>query len=270
MFGMTSAMTSLRMGNQRYFDVYLDEPSSSEEEDQVDISRPLMSPRKYMHPRRSGRPGRPLPSHTNTLDTKLPQRKSVWYYKRKKDCLQAFYIVMIIMVIVIFALVLMRILNDAAKHHSEDDNETSQISTLTALGNFAISSPFGVPLKVQNPTTPPPPYQSSNNVILPPKKTSHQTPKGSSKTSPGNSPGDGPKQSPGDSTASKTDAPKQHKEPVVDTSQGGQRTVLPCTGYTVQDVWIKNIPQLMIESGIRLLDVNQDGVLDTIIGFATG
>lgn len=224
-------MTALGMGNQRYFDVYLDDPSSSEDE-YIDLSRPLMSPRKFA--RRI--PTRPTPVKTNTPDTKLPKRKPVWYFKRKKDCLQAFYVVMIIMVIVIFALVLMRILKDAAKHRTSDDEDTNHLSAIASLGNFAMGRPFGIGMPIKPSEKP----TVSSNLKEPPK-----TPTVASQDEP-----------------SKADAANPQEEP--------QRTVLPCTKYTVQDVWIQNIPQLQIESGIRLLDVNQDSVLDAIIGFATG
>ncbi len=38
----------------------------------------------------------------------------------------------------------------------------------------------------------------------------------------------------------------------------------------VEDVWVTGIPKLMTESAFRLVDVNQDGVLDVLFGFATG
>ena len=38
----------------------------------------------------------------------------------------------------------------------------------------------------------------------------------------------------------------------------------------MEDVWIKNIPMMQTESAFRLVDVNRDGVLDVIMGFATG
>uniref|UniRef100_T1JFB9 FAM234A/B beta-propeller domain-containing protein n=1 Tax=Strigamia maritima TaxID=126957 RepID=T1JFB9_STRMM len=46
--------------------------------------------------------------------------------------------------------------------------------------------------------------------------------------------------------------------------------LIGCSHMEVEDVWIKNFPKLLTESAIRLNDVNQDGVLDILIGFATG
>ena len=47
-------------------------------------------------------------------------------------------------------------------------------------------------------------------------------------------------------------------------------TVIGCSHIEVEDVWVKGIPKLMTESAFRLLDVNKDGVLDILFGFATG
>ena len=47
-------------------------------------------------------------------------------------------------------------------------------------------------------------------------------------------------------------------------------SVLPCTDFEVEDVWIQNIPKLLTETAFRLVDVNKDGVLDVIMGFSTG
>ncbi|XP_041470340.1 uncharacterized protein LOC121419916 isoform X1 [Lytechinus variegatus] len=234
---MTAPMTAVGMGNQRYFDVYLDDPSSSEEDEYIDLSRPLMSPRKFPH----RIPSRPTPVKTNTPDTKLPKRKPVWYFKRKKDCLQAFYIVMIIMVIVIFALVLMRILNDASKHRTSDDKKQSHLTAIAALGNFAMSRPFGINVNLK-PTAKP----TLSSIVIEPSEAIPKTPTVASH---------------GEKSKVDVDVEEPKQEP--------QRKVLPCTKYTVQDVWVQNIPQLQLESGIRLLDVNQDGVLDAIIGFST-
>ena len=50
----------------------------------------------------------------------------------------------------------------------------------------------------------------------------------------------------------------------------GNMTVVGCDQVGVEDVWVLGLPKLMTESAIRLLDVNDDGVLDVIMGFATG
>ncbi|ELU01119.1 hypothetical protein CAPTEDRAFT_94391 [Capitella teleta] len=46
--------------------------------------------------------------------------------------------------------------------------------------------------------------------------------------------------------------------------------VIGCSRVEVEDVWVKGIPKLMTESAFRLLDVNRDGVMDILFGFATG
>jgi len=38
----------------------------------------------------------------------------------------------------------------------------------------------------------------------------------------------------------------------------------------VDDVWVSGFAKLMTESALRLLDVNHDGTLDVLLGFATG
>ena len=51
-------------------------------------------------------------------------------------------------------------------------------------------------------------------------------------------------------------------------------TLLPvgvgCGELSVEDVWVRGFAKLMTESALRLLDVNEDGVLDVLLGFATG
>ncbi|CAL1534926.1 unnamed protein product, partial [Lymnaea stagnalis] len=47
-------------------------------------------------------------------------------------------------------------------------------------------------------------------------------------------------------------------------------TVIGCDKVEVQDMWIVGIPKLLTESAFRLVDVNGDGTLDIIFGFATG
>ncbi|XP_052803386.1 uncharacterized protein LOC128233645 [Mya arenaria] len=56
---------------------------------------------------------------------------------------------------------------------------------------------------------------------------------------------------------------KQHKMP--DFSD-----VIGCDNVKVEDVWTMGFPKLLTESAFRPLDVNGDGVLDVILGFATG
>lgn len=46
--------------------------------------------------------------------------------------------------------------------------------------------------------------------------------------------------------------------------------IVGCDHIEVEDVWTLGIPKLLTESSFRLVDVNQDGVLDIIVGFATG
>ncbi|XP_071510250.1 uncharacterized protein [Diadema antillarum] len=241
---MTSPMTAVSMGNQRYFDVYLDDPSSTDEDEYIEnaLSRPLMSPRRY------GRRHLHLPSpmSTATPDTKLPKRRSVWYYKRKKDCLQAFYIIMVIMVIIIFGLVLVRILKDAAQHRQENNDSSDDSSRLStfSFGGLVLGQTF--PVVKLYPTTVPPLYPvPTESRPRPPVHESANKP-----DSFGEADGAVPNQQP------------------VDIGDS-QRTVLPCSRYTVQEVWVENLPQLMTEAGLRLLDVNGDDIQDVIIGFAT-
>ena len=65
----------------------------------------------------------------------------------------------------------------------------------------------------------------------------------------------------------------------VMTSRPGQVTTptplpvevgLGCGQLSVDDVWVSGFAKLMTESALRLLDVNEDGVLDVLLGFATG
>lgn len=46
--------------------------------------------------------------------------------------------------------------------------------------------------------------------------------------------------------------------------------VIGCDHISIQDVWTEGIPKLLTESAFRSVDVNQDGILDIILGFATG
>jgi len=43
-----------------------------------------------------------------------------------------------------------------------------------------------------------------------------------------------------------------------------------CGELSVDDVWVSGFAKLMTESALRLLDINHDGVLDVLLGFATG
>ena len=43
-----------------------------------------------------------------------------------------------------------------------------------------------------------------------------------------------------------------------------------CGELSVEDVWVSGFAKLMTESALRLLDVNGDGILDVLLGFATG
>jgi len=43
-----------------------------------------------------------------------------------------------------------------------------------------------------------------------------------------------------------------------------------CGELSVDDVWVSGFAKLMTESALRLLDVNEDGILDVLLGFATG
>ncbi|KAK6165207.1 hypothetical protein SNE40_023561 [Patella caerulea] len=47
-------------------------------------------------------------------------------------------------------------------------------------------------------------------------------------------------------------------------------SVIGCDHVEVEDVWVVGMPKLLTESAFRLVDVNQDGVLDVLLGFATG
>ena len=56
-------------------------------------------------------------------------------------------------------------------------------------------------------------------------------------------------------------------------SPGGKASktnVIGCDQVKVEDVWVVGFPKLLTESAFRLVDVNGDGVLDVILGFATG
>jgi len=66
---------------------------------------------------------------------------------------------------------------------------------------------------------------------------------------------------------------------VTMTSRPGHATTTPepslpvetgCGELSVSEVWVSGFAKLMTESAVRLLDVNDDQVLDVLIGFATG
>ena len=46
--------------------------------------------------------------------------------------------------------------------------------------------------------------------------------------------------------------------------------IIGCDHVEVEDVWVMGFPKLLTESAFRLIDVNSDGTLDVILGFATG
>ncbi|GFO02832.1 hypothetical protein PoB_002933700 [Plakobranchus ocellatus] len=53
-------------------------------------------------------------------------------------------------------------------------------------------------------------------------------------------------------------------------SETSQTPVIGCDQIKVEDVWVVGFPKLLTESAFRLVDVTGDGVLDVILGFATG
>lgn len=46
--------------------------------------------------------------------------------------------------------------------------------------------------------------------------------------------------------------------------------IVGCDHIKVEDVWTVGIPKFLTESAFRSIDVNQDGILDVIVGFGTG
>lgn len=46
--------------------------------------------------------------------------------------------------------------------------------------------------------------------------------------------------------------------------------IIGCDNIEVEDVWTVGIPKFLTESSFRAVDVNQDGLLDVILGFGTG
>lgn len=62
-----------------------------------------------------------------------------------------------------------------------------------------------------------------------------------------------------------------HTGAQVTGAQGNSdRRLVGCSDIKVEDVWVVGLPKLLTESAMRLLDVNQDGVNDIIMGYATG
>ncbi|XP_005096752.1 uncharacterized protein LOC101850327 [Aplysia californica] len=57
---------------------------------------------------------------------------------------------------------------------------------------------------------------------------------------------------------------------VNDLTGKEETIVIGCDKVEVEDVWVVGVPKLLTESAFRLVDVNQDGVLDVVLGFATG
>ncbi|GFR94565.1 hypothetical protein ElyMa_000921900 [Elysia marginata] len=67
-----------------------------------------------------------------------------------------------------------------------------------------------------------------------------------------------------------TDTGKNGGEKLSADSLASKTTVIGCDHIKVEDVWVVGFPKLLTESAFRLVDVNSDGVLDVILGFATG
>uniref|UniRef100_A0A2C9JEN2 FAM234A/B beta-propeller domain-containing protein n=1 Tax=Biomphalaria glabrata TaxID=6526 RepID=A0A2C9JEN2_BIOGL len=63
---------------------------------------------------------------------------------------------------------------------------------------------------------------------------------------------------------------KQGESLPGDTVKSERAILIGCDKLEVSDVWVVGIPKLLTESAFRLVDVNQDGVLDVVLGFATG
>jgi hypothetical protein len=62
---------------------------------------------------------------------------------------------------------------------------------------------------------------------------------------------------------------KQHWKAATQSRKPDEK-IVGCTSLSVEDVWVVGIPKLMTESAFRLVDINSDGVLDILFGFATG
>lgn len=48
-----------------------------------------------------------------------------------------------------------------------------------------------------------------------------------------------------------------------------QLNIKPCSNFSSNEVWHQTIPKLMTETAIRMNDVNNDGVVDVLVGFLT-
>jgi len=68
-------------------------------------------------------------------------------------------------------------------------------------------------------------------------------------------------------------SPPRDRHHVTTTTTSARPPLRPESGpceLSVSDVWVTGFAKLMTESALRTLDVNQDGVLDVLLGFATG
>ncbi|XP_060079842.1 uncharacterized protein LOC132559243 [Ylistrum balloti] len=63
---------------------------------------------------------------------------------------------------------------------------------------------------------------------------------------------------------------KDKNGPDIESQSSNIPEVVGCDSLSVEDVWVMGFPKLITESAFRLVDVNQDGVLDIILGFGTG
>ena len=73
-----------------------------------------------------------------------------------------------------------------------------------------------------------------------------------------------------DSDQSGTGATQGESEAPPGGLHGVEEDLIGCDTVEVEDVWVASFPKLLTESAFRLVDVNQDGVLDVILGFAAG
>lgn len=58
--------------------------------------------------------------------------------------------------------------------------------------------------------------------------------------------------------------------PGVDLLKDEIVELIGCDSVEVEDVWVVGFPKLITETAFRLVDINQDGVLDILLGFGTG
>lgn len=73
-----------------------------------------------------------------------------------------------------------------------------------------------------------------------------------------------------DSDQSGTGATQGESEAPPGGLHGVEEDLIGCDTVEMEDVWVASFPKLLTESAFRLVDVNQDGVLDVILGFASG